>query len=85
MFREIFETTSSLLRLAQDLQENREEVKDIRAELRDLTLIVEGLRMEVQQVAEREARERQMIMLQLENVLLRERPQLALPLPAEGA
>jgi uncharacterized protein YoxC len=85
MFREIFETTSSLLRLAQDLQENREEVKDIRAELRDLTLIVERLRMEVQQVAEREARERQMIMLQLENVLLRERPQLALPLPAEGA
>jgi hypothetical protein len=79
MLREIFETTSSLLRLAQDVKAHEDDIKEIRRELRDLVLIVERLRYETQEVAEREARERQMLMLKLENVLLRERPALALP------
>lgn len=79
MLREIFETTSSLLRLAQDVKAHENDIKEIRRELRDLVLIVERLRYETQEVGEREARERQLLMLKLENVLLRERPALALP------
>jgi uncharacterized protein YoxC len=79
MLEKIVQTTASLLRLAQDVQQNRGEIKDLRVEMRDLVQLVQRLQLAVEQVPEREARERQMFMLQVENLLLRQRELLALP------
>jgi uncharacterized protein YoxC len=79
MLEKIVQTTASLLRLAQDVQQNREEIKDLRVEMRDLVQLVQRLQLAVEQVPEREERERQMFMLQVENLLLRQRELLALP------
>lgn len=79
MLEKIVQTTTALLRLAQDVQQNREEIKEIRAELRDVVEIAQRLRLMVEQVPEREQRERQLFMLRVENLLLRQRDLLALP------
>lgn len=79
MFERIVQTTGSLLRLAQDVQQNREEIKEVRTEMRALVEIVQRLRLELEQVPERERREREIFMLQVENLLLRQRELLALP------
>jgi hypothetical protein len=79
MFEKIVQTTGNLLRLAQDVQQNREEIKEIRTEMRALVEIVQRLRLELEQVPERERREREIFMLQVENLLLRQRELLALP------
>lgn len=71
-----------MLRLAQDVQQNRDEIKELRTEFRDLVTAVEGLKVRMEQVDAREERERQMIVLQLENMLLRSREVLALGAPA---
>ena len=81
MLEKIVQTTASLLRLAQDVQQNREEIKELRTEFRDLVTAVEGLKVRMEQVDAREERERQMIVLQLENMLLRSREVLALAAP----
>ncbi|HST60814.1 MAG TPA: hypothetical protein VLK84_19085 [Longimicrobium sp.] len=78
MFKEIVQTTANVLRLAQDVQQNREEIKELRTEFRDVVTAVEGLKVRMEQVGEREERARQMIVLQLENMLLR-REVMALP------
>jgi uncharacterized protein YoxC len=84
MLKEIVQTTTSLLRLAEDLQENRSELKEVRTEVRDLALAMQELRAEIRQVGEREARERAMILLRMENLLLRNQEALALPAPEAG-
>jgi hypothetical protein len=45
---------------------------------------VQRLELEVRQASEREERERQLIVLQLENMLLRRRDVLMLPEPGAG-
>lgn len=84
MLEKIVQTTASVLRLAQDVQQNRGEIKELRTEMRDLVELVQRLQLMVEQVHEREERERQMFMLQVENLLLRQRELLALP-QAAGA
>jgi hypothetical protein len=79
MLEKIVQTTGNLLRLAQDVQQNREEIKEVRTEMRELVEIVQRLRLELEQVPERERREREIFMLQVENLLLRQRELLALP------
>jgi len=79
MLEKIVQTTTALLRLAQDVQQNREEIRDIRTELREVVEIVQRLQLVVEQICEREQRERQLFMLKVENLLLRERALLALP------
>ena len=84
MLKEIVQTTTSLLRLAEDLQENRSELKEVRTEVRDLASAMQELRAEIRQVGEREARERAMILLRMENLLLRNQEALALQAPEAG-
>lgn len=80
MLKEILQTTTAALRLAQDVAENRADIKDIRRELREVGTTVERLQLELRQVSEREERERQLMMLQLENMLLRrQHPRMLLP------
>ena len=81
MWQSIVDTTTSLLRMAHELRQNREEVREIRKELRDTVGIVERLKLELEQVDEREERERQLLMLRMENLLLRNRELAAPPEP----
>jgi hypothetical protein len=84
MLKSILDTTTTVLRLAQDTRENREEIKAVRGELNEALGIIERLKLEIAMVGEREARERQVLMLQLENLLLRRREELALVASGEG-
>ena len=54
MFKEIVQTTANVLRRAQTVQENREEFKEVRKEFREVLTAVEGLKVKVEQVDERE-------------------------------
>lgn len=71
MWRSLYELVRTMIQLSERVQEDREEIKEIRKDLRDLALAVERLGGQVVQVSEREERERAMLMLQLENGLLR--------------
>lgn len=73
MWKSLYDMVRTLFRLSEDVQEDREEIKEIRKDLRDLTLIVERLAAHVAYVGEREERERAMLVLRLENGLLKSR------------
>lgn len=79
MLEKIVQTTANLLRLAQDTQQNRGEIKEVRVEVRELAEMVQRLVVLVELVPEREARERELFKLQVENLLLRQGELLALP------
>jgi uncharacterized protein YoxC len=82
MLKEIVQTTANLLRLATDVQQNREEVKEVRKELRDVVEVVQRLQIQMEQLPERERQEREKFMLQVENLILRQNGILSLPAPA---
>ena len=71
MWKSLFELVRTMVHLSEHVQEDREEIKEIRKDLRDLVLAVERLSAQLVLVSEREERERAMLMLQLENGLLR--------------
>ena len=71
MWRDIYEAIKTVMLLAEELQQNREEIKEIRQELRQLTGIVQRLAADLQHTREREASEREKLILQLQNELLR--------------
>jgi predicted nucleic acid-binding Zn-ribbon protein len=71
MWKSLCELVRTVLSLGEYVQEDREEIKEIRKDLRDLTLVVERLVAQVEHVGEREQREREMLVLRLENSLLR--------------
>ncbi|WP_420125748.1 hypothetical protein [Longimicrobium sp.] len=71
MWKSLYELVRTVVNLSERVQEDREELKEVRKDLRDLTLAVERLGAQVVHVSEREERERAMLMLQLENGLLR--------------
>jgi uncharacterized coiled-coil DUF342 family protein len=73
MWRSLYELVRTIIQLSERVQEDREEIREIRKDLRDLALAVERLAGQVVQVSEREERERAMLVLQLENGLLRGR------------
>jgi predicted nucleic acid-binding Zn-ribbon protein len=76
-------TGRTVLSLAEYVREDREEIKEIRKDLRDLTLVVERLVAEVEHVGGREQREREMLVLRLETSLLRS-PRAVLAANADG-
>lgn len=71
MLGELWELARTLLRLGEDLRENRSEVREIRGELRDLAAAVQRLAFEVARQGEREERERALLLLEVENRVLR--------------
>jgi uncharacterized coiled-coil DUF342 family protein len=71
MWKSLYELVRTMVHLSEHVQEDREEIKEIRKDLRDLALAVERLSAQVVHVGEREERERAMLMLRLENGLLR--------------
>lgn len=78
MLKALYDLVRTVLRLGEYVQEDREEIKEIRRDLRDLTLVVERLAAQVAHVGEREQREREMLVLRLENSVLRSRRALLL-------
>lgn len=71
MWKQILEMAKRLLLLAQDTQRNRDEIKELRQELRDLTRAVERLAYEIHRVGEKDEHEREKIVLRVDNELLR--------------
>ena len=84
MWKSLYDLVRTLFRLSEDVQENREEIKEIRKDLRDLALVVERLAGQVAHVGEREERERAMLVLRLENGLLKTRQGLLVGRTEEG-
>ena len=60
-----------LLILAEDTKRNHDEIKELREEVRRLAAAFERLAFEIRRVSERDEHEREKLVLQLENRLLR--------------
>lgn len=73
MWKSLYELLRTIVHLSEHVQEDRQELREIRKDLRDLTLVVERLSVQVASVSEREERERAMLLLRLENGLPRAR------------
>ena len=71
MFKQLSELLANLLFLARDTRENKEALTQLRRETHELADNLEKLSFEVQRLNEREKLEREKLVLQLENTLLR--------------
>lgn len=82
MWKQFFELMRQMLRLTEDTQQNRADLKELQKELRDFSVVVEReihelrraverLAYEIQRVSDRETSEREKLALELENRLLR--------------
>ena len=71
MISDIWKIAKTIVTLADDLQKYHAEIKEIRQELRDLTIIVHGLAQEIKHSKEAAAGEREIILLEVENRMLK--------------
>lgn len=78
MWKQLYETIKQLLLLTHKTEQNREEIKELRHQIRGLASALERLVYEVHRVneridhaAENESHEREKLALQLQNELLR--------------
>ena len=71
VWKSLYDLVRTVFRLAEHVHDNRDEIREIRRDLRDLALVVERLSAQVAHVSEREERARAMLVLQLENSVLR--------------
>ena len=71
MFKQLTELVANLLFLVRDTRENKEAIEQLRREMHELASTVEKLSFEVQRISDREKLEREKLVLQLENVLLK--------------
>ena len=70
MLKRLWELTATLLTLARDLQQYRQEVKEIKNELRDLTIIVHALAQDIKNFKEHDRQRHENLLLEIENRLL---------------
>jgi hypothetical protein len=82
MWKQIFELIRQTLKLVEETQKNKADIKEIQKELKDFSISVEHefhelrrtierLAYEIKRVDDQDASEREKLMLQLENQLLR--------------
>ena len=71
MWKQIGEFFKHVLFLTQETQKNQEDIRRLTQEMQDLTRAVERLAYEIHRVSEREAHERELMALRLENERLR--------------
>jgi hypothetical protein len=71
MFKQLAEFFSGLLFLTRDTRENKEALEQLRHETHELASNLEKISHEIQRLGEREKLEREKLVLQLENVLLK--------------
>jgi septal ring factor EnvC (AmiA/AmiB activator) len=70
-WRQALEMAQTLLRLMDDLKQTRADVKELRREMDEMSDTVQRLAFELRRVQEREETERKILKLELENHLLR--------------
>jgi hypothetical protein len=71
MFKQTTEFVGSLLFLSRDTRENKEAIEQLRREMHEMADKLEKLAFEIQRINDREKLEREKLVLQLENALLR--------------
>lgn len=71
MWKRILDLGARLLTLGKELEQNRADIKELRRDLLNLTLLVQRLSDEIKLTNQREANEREKLVLQLENELLK--------------
>ena len=71
MFKQLTEFIGNLLFLTRDTRENKEAIEHLRHEMHELATSLEKLSHEVQRLGDREKLEREKLVLQLENALLK--------------
>ena len=76
MWKSLYDLVRTIFQLAERVQEDRDELREVRRDLRDLTLVVERLAAQITHVGEREEREREILVLRLENSIHRSRGRL---------
>jgi hypothetical protein len=70
VWERLLDLVKAVITLADELKQNREEIKEIRQELRELAGIVQRLAADIEHTKDREANEREKLILQLKNTLL---------------
>ena len=70
-FSDYLKIIRTVFNLADDLQKYHADIKEIRKELRDLTIIVHALAQDIKNSKERQAQEHENLLLELENRLLK--------------
>ncbi|MDT5268297.1 MAG: hypothetical protein QOH49_483 [Acidobacteriota bacterium] len=71
MLKRLWEVVGTLLTLARDLQQYRQEQKELRNEVRDLTILVHSLLQDNKNTKEQLAQKHENLLLELENRLLK--------------
>ena len=71
MWKQFFSVMKQLITLTEDTKRNTNDIHELQAQMRDLTIAFEQLRYEIRRVSEKDDHEREKIMLRLENELLR--------------
>lgn len=82
MWKAVYDWAKACVGLAEDVRQVQDEIQDVRRELRDVTLNVQRCMMEVARLGEREEREREVLLLKMENLLLKEPGSAALEIRA---
>lgn len=83
MLKQLVEAIKQILFLTRQTEQNRDEIKELKRQVRDIASALESLKFEVQRISEKidyanhyEAQEREKLELRLENTLLRFERQL---------
>ncbi len=71
MWKQFFELFRQVLTLTEDTQRNRAEIKELREQQQALTLLVHKLAAKIEHIESEDKHEREKMLLQLQNVLLR--------------
>lgn len=71
MWQKLSDLAKSLFTFGEVLQQNRSDIKELQVEVRQISTALQLLAREVQHTRESERQEREKIMLQLENQLLK--------------
>ena len=77
MLKQLFEYLHRLFLLTRESEENRADIEDLQRRVEELTAKVVVLASEIQRINEREQHEREILMLRMENALLKFESQLA--------
>lgn len=71
MLKRLWEVVGTLLTLTRDIQQYRQEQKELRNEVRDLTILVTALMQDNKNFKEQAAQKHENLLLELENRLLK--------------
>jgi len=71
MWKQFYEWVKWLVLLAQEVRQNRADIKELQNQFEELAAVVQGLAFEVRRNKENETHEREKLLLKLENAMLK--------------